>query len=292
MKYQVTHISRYQYAANVSHCYNLAHVLPRSTAQQRCLNSQVHVQPEPAMMAIRKDYFGNEVCYFSVQFEHLELEVKAVSQVEVQTIDNLNFATGVDCQTVLSQLNAKETLDAVQAVEYRVDSPLVRSAENLKAYAEPSFADNPPFLAAVMDLTQRIFKDFRYDPESTTVATPIDEVMEHRHGVCQDFAHVAIGCLRSLGYAARYVSGYIETLPPPGQQKLVGADASHAWFSVYVPGQGWYDFDPTNNKPGSDQHIIAAWGRDFSDVSPLKGVVFGGGDKQLLEISVDVSRMD
>ena len=134
---------------------------------------------------------------------------------------------------------------------------------------------------------QRIYTEFKYDPEFSTLATPLKEVLEHRSGVCQDFAHLAIGCLRSQGLAARYVSGYIETEPPPGKERLVGADASHAWFSVFQPGVGWLDFDPTNNQIPGERHITVAWGRDYADVTPLKGVAFGGGEHEL-KVSVDV----
>ncbi len=137
----------------------------------------------------------------------------------------------------------------------------------------------------------RIYKDFKYDPHFSSIATPLEEVLEHRKGVCQDFAHLAIACLRMQGLAARYISGYLETIPPKGKKRLVGADASHAWFSVYVPHLGWIDFDPTNAKIPDEQHITAAWGRDYADVAPLKGVIFGGGDKNKLEVSVDVERL-
>ena len=160
----------------------------------------------------------------------------------------------------------------------------------MRDYAIPSFPVGRPIVDAVDDLVKRIHRDFTYDPQFTTIATPLLDVLKHRRGVCQDFAHVAIACLRSLGLAARYVSGYIETIPPAGQARLVGADASHAWFSLYVPEWGWLDFDPTNNQMASDQHIILAVGRDYQDVTPLKGVLFGGGKHQL-DVSVDVERL-
>jgi transglutaminase-like putative cysteine protease len=160
----------------------------------------------------------------------------------------------------------------------------------LQSYAERSFAEGRPIVEAVYDLMERIHRDFTYDPHFTTLATPLSEVLKHRRGVCQDFAHLAIGCLRTQGLAAKYISGYIETLPPPGQEKLIGADASHAWFSVFVPDTGWLDFDPTNNQMPMDQHITLAWGRDYSDVTPLKGVIFGGG-KHDLKVQVHVENL-
>ena len=154
-------------------------------------------------------------------------------------------------------------------------------------YARPSFPAGRATIDAVYDLMQRIFREFKYDPEFSTIATPLKDVLEHRSGVCQDFAHLAIGCMRSMGLAARYVSGYIETEPPPGKERLVGADASHAWFSAYLPEHGWLDFDPTNNQLPGDRYITVAWGRDFTDVTPLKGVAFGSGEHEL-KVSVDV----
>nr|WP_255493840.1 transglutaminase family protein [Pseudomaricurvus sp. HS19] len=168
---------------------------------------------------------------------------------------------------------------------------MIRASSELQEFAAPSFADDRPLLSAVMDLTRRIFKEFSYEPQSTTIATPLHEVLESRKGVCQDFAHLQIGCLRSLGFAAKYVSGYIETLPPPGKEKLVGTDATHAWISVYSPTEGWFEFDPTNECLAGEQHIITAWGRDFFDVTPLKGVIFGGGQTPTLNVSVDVARL-
>ncbi len=174
---------------------------------------------------------------------------------------------------------------------FALDSPLIQAQRGLAAYAAPSFTPGRRLLDAVLELMERIHREFRYDPEFTTLSTPLAQVLEHRRGVCQDFAHLAIGCLRAHGIPARYVSGYIETLPPPGKAKLVGADASNAWFSVFVPGIGWVDFDPTNNKVLASQHITIAWGRDYSDVTPLKGIIFGGG-KMSMKVAVDVLNLD
>lgn len=177
-------------------------------------------------------------------------------------------------------------------MEYRYDSPMIIASAELAKFAADLFADGAPFIRAVQTLNERIFKDFIYDPGFSTIATPLDEVMAQKRGVCQDFAQLAIGALRSMGFAARYVSGYLETLPPPGQEKLKGADASHAWFAVYVPGVGWFDFDPTNGIAVAGKHITTAWGRDYSDVTPLRGVVFGGGVQQQMSVAVDVERID
>jgi transglutaminase-like putative cysteine protease len=182
------------------------------------------------------------------------------------------------------------SLDILDARQYVIDSPMIKTSAELGSYAQPSFLPNRPLVEVVRDLMQRIYKDFIYDPSFTTIATPLSEVLKYRRGVCQDFAHLAIACLRAHGIAARYVSGYVETRPEPGKPRIVGADASHAWFSVYIPGIGWLDFDPTNNTVPLDQHITLAWGRDYADVTPLKGIAFGGG-QHTLSVSVDVLRL-
>lgn len=178
------------------------------------------------------------------------------------------------------------------AREFSLDSPMLRASAELREYAAQSMLGDRSFLASVQELNHRIYSEFTYDPGFTDVATPLQDVLKHKRGVCQDFAHLAIGCLRSLGFATRYVSGYLETLPPPGQEKLIGADATHAWFEVFCPGEGWFEFDPTNNTVASEQHIVTAWGRDFSDVSPLRGVIFGGGDSHQLNVAVTVTRSE
>ena len=185
------------------------------------------------------------------------------------------------------RLRNDRSADVIEATQFTLDSPMIKTDELLAEYAKGSFLPGRPLDEAVHDLMQRIYAEFKYDPEFSTIATPLTEVMKHRSGVCQDFAHLAIGCLRSRGLAARYVSGYIETAPPPGKERLIGADASHAWFSVFHPGFGWLDFDPTNNQLPTDRHITVAWGRDYADVTPLRGVAFGGG-KHKLKVAVDV----
>jgi transglutaminase-like putative cysteine protease len=180
--------------------------------------------------------------------------------------------------------------DGLRALEYTLESPYVRFSDALFEYAAPSFTARRPLLEAVFDLTRRVFADFKYEPGSTTVATPVDEVLKTRRGVCQDFAHLQLGMLRMLGLPARYVSGYIHTVPPGGQSRLQGADATHAWLSVYCPGFGYVDFDPTNGAIPKDQHITLAWGRDFSDTSPLRGVILGGGEHRV-RVGVDVVRI-
>lgn len=292
MKYRIQHSTCYKYALSVSNCYNVAYVLPRNTATQQVDSIDIKISPMATTHNTRTDCFGNQFLQFSIEKDHRELELTITSTIDVKDVEtNINLDFGNPCSYVKYLLENTKSIDCVNAREFMLDSLMVQSQPYLAEYAAPSFAEDRPFLSAVMDLTQRIFTDFTYDPEFSDIATPLAEVFKHKRGVCQDFAHFAIGCLRSLGYPARYVSGYLETLPPPGEEKLVGADATHAWFAVYSPGEGWFEFDPTNNKITGEQHITTAWGRDYSDVTPLKGVIFGGGHSPQLFVSVDVRRV-
>jgi len=292
VKYRIRHITEYQYADRVSHCYNLAHMIPRTSLRQTCERSQISVAPHPAFTSRREDYFGNLAFHFEIQRPHEKLVITSESDVEVfAQRSSLNLDFGITCREAKQLLKESKEDDVVLAREFMLDSPMVRASDALHEYAAPSFSDDRPLLSAVAHLTERIFKEFKYSPESTTIATPLSEVMANRKGVCQDFAHLQVGCLRAMGFPAKYVSGYIETLPPAGQEKLVGSDASHAWISVYSPREGWFEFDPTNNQIAGEQHIITAWGRDYFDITPLRGVIFGGGEKPILAVSVDVARL-
>lgn len=294
MRYRITHTTQYDYTDTVGLSYNEAHLMPRNCANQQVITSTLNITPVAADYRMRDDFFGNRVAYFSIQQPHQTFTVTATSEVLLtENFAQLDFYQGFAWETVREMLlqqplpflqYASELLDARQ---YTLDSPLIETSAQLVDYARPSFTLGRSITDTVNDLMQRIYHDFTFDPDFTTLATPLATVLEHRRGVCQDFAHLAIGCLRSQGLAARYVSGYIETLPPPGEAKLVGADASHAWFSVYVPEQGWIDFDPTNNIIPSTQHITLGWGRDYGDITPLKGVIFGGQHHDL-EVSVHV----
>ncbi len=292
IKYQIRHTTTYKYADKVTQCHNLVYLLPRDTNHQRCINVSLSVNPQPSHSQRRFDYFGNQSFYFSVEKAHKELEVTALSQVEVkESRPTLDLDFGITCEQARKLMKDGQSEVTLLAREFTLDSPMVAAAPDLRDYAREFFKRDRPLLSAVRALTTRIYKDFTYDPGFSSVATPLSDVMAHRRGVCQDFAHLAIGCLRSMGFPARYVSGYIETLPPPGQEKLVGSDATHAWVAVYSPGEGWFEFDPTNDKLAEEQHITTAWGRDYSDVSPLKGVIFGGGNKHSLAVAVDVNRV-
>jgi len=292
VRYRITHTTSYKYSGMVGRSYNEARLLPRECQHQHLISARLEVTPKETDLRVREDFFGNKITYFTITEPHSTFTITAISEVEVHgNVAQFDLSPSVsweEAKNILQQDKHAEVLDARQ---YTLDSPYIKTSPELAAYAQLSFTPGRPLFEAAKDLMQRIFHDFAFDPEFTTLSTPVNTVLEHRRGVCQDFAHLAIGCIRSYGLAARYVSGYIETLPPPGQEKLVGSDASHAWFSVYLPNVGWMDFDPTNNQIPGEQHIIVAWGRGYGDVTPLKGVVFGGQDHEL-KVSVDVARLE
>lgn len=289
MAYEVTHRTEYRYPSTVSSSFGEIVMLPRELAGQACLHSELTIEPAPHDLRERLDFFGNRTAYFAVLAPHTRLSVTATSLVRVHDRQVRPSAEAElpweRAREAWAQPLSDEALDASQFV---LDSPLVASSEQLAEYAAPSFPPGGALLASVVDLSSRIHRDFEFLPGVTEVKTTIEEVFARRAGVCQDFAHVAIGCLRSLGLAARYVSGYLETRPPPGKARLAGADVSHAWVSVYVPGAGWADVDPTNDQLVNDRYVTTAWGRDYTDVPPLKGVIFTQGDVQDLRVSVDV----
>jgi transglutaminase-like putative cysteine protease len=291
VKYKVTHTTEYQYNELTAVCHNLVHLTPRRSARQRCQDFRLEISPEPAHLASRQDYFGNQSSYFSIQQSHQGLSVTASSRVTLAPVEPVEATKSPGWETIRDELPSVRTPEWLDACQYVFESPCVKGSAELAAYAAESFPAGRPVLEAVADLNRRIHADFRYDPQATSVTTPVHEVFRHRHGVCQDFAHAAIGCLRSLGLAARYVSGYLRTVPPPGKPRLVGADASHAWFAVYAGTFGWVDFDPTNNLLVDTDHITLAWGRDYSDVAPVRGVFVGAGH-HAMTVSVDVEPQD
>jgi len=311
VKYRITHTTHYHYSQSVGLCQNEARLQPRNFWRQHCDNSRFDIKPTPTDYHERIDFFGNRVAYFAIQQPHTQLIVTAISDVTIfprqNNLDLFNQMTWEQVRSLLQEISSQgqsqnqqsqsqqqhqeQSFEILDARQYVLDSPMVTVTPELADYALSSFLPNRVLVDVVHDLMQRIHKDFTYDPTFTTIATPLSDVLSHRRGVCQDFAHLAIACLRAYGIAARYISGYVETLPEAGQQRLVGADASHAWFSVYIPGTGWLDFDPTNNTIPLDQHITLAWGRDYADVTPLKGIAFGGG-QHTLSVSVDVLRLE
>lgn len=286
MRYRVSHETRYEYAAPVSLCHNEARLSPRRLPWQVVESSELEVLPRPQVMQSRRDFFGNEVTYFSVQEVHRTLTVAAHTTLETQARPLAPKSADLEWQRAARFAGRHPALR-----QFQLDSPFVMRHAALRRFASESFPVGRGLLDALDALNRRIFETFTYDPEFTTLATPVLEVLEARRGVCQDFAHLMLGCLRSLGLAARYVSGYLETLPPPGQPRLVGADASHAWVAVHVPEWGWLEFDPTNGARPGERHLVLAWGRDYADVPPLKGVMNGGGTHRL-EVAVDVEPID
>lgn len=289
MKYRIEHRTHYLYGEAVSLCHNLAHIIPLNSAQQHCLERQIQITPQPIAYREYDDYFGNRAIYFSIEEPHTELIVTIQSLVELDEISSQLLIERTLAWDQVRDLLIEAPTPALRlAQEYRLPSSMVESLPELADYAQPSFPPGQPLRTAVHDLTRRIYREFAFDPHFSSVATPLTEVLAHRRGVCQDFAHLAIGCLRAMGLAARYLSGYLETAPPPGKPRLVGADASHAWFSTFDPEEGWLEFDPTNDRTPNHQYITVAQGRDYADVAPLKGVIFGGGESHQLKVSVDV----
>jgi transglutaminase-like putative cysteine protease len=289
VKYRVTHRTTYRYAKPVSLGYTIARLTPRTFPGQVCHDTRTDIDPTPDDRSERIDTFGNEVTWFSIERPHDHLEVTATSEVTVEGEPAaLLLATSQRWDEVRDTLRGSDAPEVVAARPFVLTSPLVPAIDGVESFASPSFEPDRPLVDAVIDLMSRIYREFTYDPEFTTIATPLVEVLEHRRGVCQDFAHLAIGALRSQGLAARYVSGYLETRPPPGEERLQGADASHAWFSVFVPEVGWIDLDPTNDQAVGQRHITLGWGRDYRDVAPLVGVLYSTGADQQLDVAVDV----
>jgi len=284
----ITHTTVYRYSSPVSVSHNLFRLAPRRLPCQRTLSHTVEVNPLPATTRIHSDYFGNQVTFATIAETHHELRIVARSQVALTPQPLPDPSETLPWETVGVLCHSDHSQSVMEAAEFTFASPHIPVSSLYAEYAEISFTPHRPYLEAVLDLTARIHRDFVFDPTATTVATPLEEVFQLRRGVCQDFAHFEIACLRTLGLPARYVSGYLETLPAPGQQTLMGVDASHAWISLFCPGIGWIDVDPTNNLLPSMQHITVAWGRDYSDVCPIRGVVSGGGDTPVLEVAVDV----
>ncbi|MFI8645382.1 transglutaminase N-terminal domain-containing protein [Pseudomonas iridis] len=278
--YQIFHDTCYHYDSPVSLAQQLAHLWPRECSWQRCTQRQLLISPQPSARRDELDVFGNPLTRLAFERPHDELQVNARLTVEVLARPLLDFNQSPAWELTRNALTySSQPLpsDLLEACRYRFQSPYVHLKRSFVEFSQSCFPPGQPLLLGVQALMQKIFSEFTFDAEATQVATPLVEVLERRRGVCQDFAHLMLACLRSRGLAARYISGYLLTRPPPGQPRLIGADASHAWVSVFCPVLGWVDFDPTNNVQPALEHITLAWGRDFSDVSPLRGVILGGG---------------
>ncbi len=291
MNYKIIHTTAYTYAEAVSLCHNIARLTPRTTDRQLCKSSSVTISPQPDVVSEYEDFFGNKVIYFAIQEDHEKLTVTVTSYVNQLTkhIPSPELYAGISWEQVRDMIKAPAA-EHFEAKQFVAETPMTAWNNEIAEYALKSFTPGRPIFDATLDLNTRIYKDFKFQPGFTTITTPVADVIKQRKGVCQDFAHLAIACIRSLGLPVRYMSGYIETKPAPGKEKLAGADASHAWFSIYVPDAGWLDFDPTNNQIPSTQHITVGWGRDYFDITPLKGVILSSGMHKL-DVSVDMKRV-
>lgn len=287
MKLRVRHTTEYGYGETVPLCHNLVHLQPRDTDRQQCLEHELSITPAPAAIRTGDDFFGNPVAWFSLQEPHRGLSITALSTVELsadaQTTPNSEaWELAVHCDVMPADAAARE---------FAFQSPYIPVSPKLADYARPSFPRGRPLAEAAVDLMRRINREFKFVSGVTTVGTPVLDVLRDRRGVCQDFSHLMIACMRSLGLAARYVSGYLLTRPPPGKPRLVGADASHAWVSLWVPGHGWLDLDPTNDCLPGPSHVTVGWARDYGDIGPVRGVIVGG-HQHSLKVAVDVIPVD
>ena len=289
MRLQIVHHTQYEYARPVGTSYQHLHLTPRAFAKQHVLDTHLRVEPTPISFEQRQDYFGNPVTDVVIRNRHQSLSITSRSKVDVNAEQEILLDLSPPWEQVAAAVHAPVSADAWDAARFCFPSPQV-APHVTYPYALISMSPGAPFLRAVESLTERIHQDFEYQGGVTDVFTPVPEVFEARTGVCQDFAHLAIACLRVLGLPARYVSGYLLTQAPEGQPRLTGADASHAWFSVWCPEFGWVDFDPTNNLRPQNHHITLGWGRDYSDVSPTRGFIHGGGS-QRLNVSVEVTEV-
>lgn len=286
-RYRIIHETRYLYAPAAASARQLAHLSPRATSTQRIESHRIHITPVPTERTDTEDYFGNAVTRFATDEAFEEQVIHAESVVEVSAHAPAPETPSPSVGGVRTAAAEGNQALRFELAQFGASSALAPVLAATADYARSSLPDDQPWLACLLELTRRIHAEFAFDPEATTLTTPVAEVLQDKRGVCQDFAHLMISCLRSLGLPARYVSGYILTHPPEGEERLLGADASHAWVSAWCPTLGWVDFDPTNGKLADTEFITLGWGRDFSDVTPLRGVVLASGSQEL-EVSVTV----
>ena len=291
-QYEVRHRTTYSYEEYVTDSFGRALLQPRETAQQQIVEHAVEITPEPHILTDHVDHFGNHSSFYEVRTPHTSLEVSKRSIVEIEwpapDMERLDAWTVAEAAEAIAD---GERVDRAEAAQYLLPSSLVDITAEVTAYAAGILPPERPFGSALVALYADIYRDFTYTKGATSVKTTLPELLAGRQGVCQDFAHLAVGCLRAVGIPGRYVSGYIETQPPPGEVKLEGADASHAWVSAMTPDGDWVDLDPTNNHFADSRYIVTGWGRDFRDVSPLKGIIFSEGSGSSLDVGVDVIRL-
>jgi transglutaminase-like putative cysteine protease len=289
VRYHVEHATSYVHkGGGVSTSQHVAYLTPRELPHQQVRWHELEIDPPAAGRISRIDYYGNAVDQFTILTPYKEMRVVGRSVVEVSTAAPADDAVSPDWEAVRDGLVYERGAPYQETVEFSYPSPYIAVGPELSAFARESFLPGRPLVESAVDLMHRINKEFTFDSDATTIATPVMQVFANRRGVCQDFAHLQVGCLRSLGLPARYVSGYLVTHPLPGQPRLVGADASHAWLAVWCPQLGWVDLDPTNDVLPSLRHVTLAWGRDYGDVSPLRGVLLGGRD-HTLKVAVSVT---
>jgi transglutaminase-like putative cysteine protease len=291
MLYKISHRTTYKYAGSVSVGSHVACLKPRSYPQNQLVRNTLIIHPQPVTLTERTDYFGNVLWHFTVEEPHQELVVESLSQVLRAPAPPVQAQASLPWEQSAAPLAQDRTHEGLDAYQYQFESPRIRIHPDFAAYARESFTPGREMRAALLELTSRIHRDFRFDSTATTVRTTPEDVFKKRGGVCQDFAQVQIACLRSINLAARYVSGYLRTYPPPGKPRLIGADASHAWVSAYCRGAGWLDMDPTNDVAPGEGHVTIAWGRDYGDVSPLRGLILGGGGHNL-HVEVDMEPIE
>lgn len=290
MRYQVIHDTIYDYSTPVVQSRHVVRKSPRDIAGQTTESHQLTITPRPQIVDRHVDPFGNPIAFAEIDTEHRKLVVSAKSVIETQRSENVDLSGTVAWDQLRTGMASAKACD-IDVVQYAVPSRHTPLTRDVLTYAEPSFVPGRPVMQAAWDLTSRIYRDFKFDPTATDVSTPVQDVLVHRRGVCQDFSHVALACLRMMQIPARYVSGYLLTRPPPGQARLQGADASHAWVSVWAPETGWVDFDPTNNQIPGEEHIAIAYGRDFDDINPISGILLGGNE-HTVRVSVDVMPLE
>jgi transglutaminase-like putative cysteine protease len=287
MRYDVRHRTTYRYSQPVSISHHVLHLVPRRHQRQILHATSLAIEPQPVVRSDTEDYFGNPVTFLTIEQQHKQLTIESRSLIDVVAPEPGACAETMPWDRIFRQLEQRHARDDLAALQFAFDSPCTQASADLAGYALESFPPGRPVLEAALDLTRRIHRDFRYDNTATSVSTPVDEVFRLRRGVCQDFVHFELACLRALALPARYVSGYLLTRAPLGRTKLIGSDASHAWVSVWCPEAGWVDLDPTNDVPAGDEHVTLAWGRDYGDISPINGVTFGGGE-HVIDVAVDV----
>lgn len=285
--YTVRHRTTYTYQSDVAYSRLVAHLVPRETERQRALDVDLTLVPEPLRRFEREDFFGNTTSWFIIDEPHDTLEIFAESRISVEPAATHAPEESLPWEAVRASLESTIVAEIIDTIQYTFDTPLTATDAVVVAYARESFPPGRPLLACIIDLNGRIHRDFTFDTDATNTRTTVKDAFELRAGVCQDLAHVGIACVRAMGLAARYVSGYLLTHPPAGQERLIGADASHAWLSVWIPPFGWIDVDPTNDMLPSSEHITVAWGRDYSDVAPIHGILSGGGEHEV-DVAVDV----